>query len=94
MINAFVVVSEPPEINKEINLIKSKSKSKTVSVILILLLVFLWGVLGIAAFFMSLVCFGKSGTTSQHILGFLLAIFFGPFYWIYYGVVRSYCVRM
>lgn len=58
---------------------------------MILLAVILWIVAGIAAFVMSLVCFGKSGTRSQHLIGFLLAVFFGPFYWIYYAVVKDYC---
>lgn len=51
----------------------------------------LWIAAGIAAFVMSIMCFGKSGTGAQHIIGVLLAIFFGPFYWIYYFAVASYC---
>jgi hypothetical protein len=53
--------------------------------------VFLWVAVGLAAFVMSIFCFGRSGTTAQHAIGLLLAIFFGPFYWIYYLFVANYC---
>ena len=59
--------------------------------IIILVLAFVWGVVGFIAFVYSIVCFGRSGTTGQHILGLVLAILFGPFYFIYYGVSKSYC---
>ena len=58
---------------------------------LIGLIVVIWTVLGISAFVMSLLCFGKSGSTSQQIFGFILAVIFGPFYWIYYMVAKKYC---
>jgi hypothetical protein len=53
--------------------------------------VFLWVVLGIVAFFLSIICFGKSGTLGYQIVGFLLALFFGPLYFIYYLSVDKYC---
>ena len=55
------------------------------------LVALLWVAAGIGAFIMSLVCFGRSGTTMEHVIGVLLAMFFGPFYWIYYFVAKSYC---
>jgi uncharacterized membrane-anchored protein len=58
---------------------------------LIIVLTLIWIVAGIAAFIMSLVCFGKSGTTAQKIVGLVLSCFIGPFYWIYYGVLKDYC---
>lgn len=58
---------------------------------LIVLLTFIWVVAGIAAFIMSIICFGRSGTAIQQLIGLLLAFLFGPFYWIYYGVVKDYC---
>ena len=64
--------------------------TKTILIISTIFLV-LWVFAGIAAFLMSLFCFGKSGNTAQHVVGFFLAIFFGPFYWIYYFVSASYC---
>ena len=62
-------------------------------VIMSSIFVVLWIFVGLAAFIMSLVCFGRSGSTAQHIIGLLLAIFFGPFYWIYYFAVSSYCKK-
>jgi heme/copper-type cytochrome/quinol oxidase subunit 4 len=55
---------------------------------------FLWVVAGVAAFIVSLMCFGGSGTLGQHVVGFLLAVFFGPFYWIYYMVSQTYCRKL
>lgn len=54
----------------------------------------IWSVVGFIAFIWSITCFGKSGTSSDHIIGLLLAIFLGPFYFIYYGVKKSYCRRI
>lgn len=59
--------------------------------VMIFIFIVLWLVAGIAAFIMSIMCFGYSGSTMQHIIGFVLALFFGPFYWIYYFYVKSYC---
>jgi hypothetical protein len=54
----------------------------------------IWSLIGLAAFVMSIVCFGRSGTTGQHVVGLLLAMFFGPFYWIFYGVSPDYCNKI
>jgi hypothetical protein len=51
----------------------------------------LWFILGLIAFVYSLVCFGKSGSLLEKIIGFLLALFFGPFYWVYYAANSNYC---
>lgn len=51
-----------------------------------------WILAGLIAFFMSIYCFAFSGTITHKIIGFLIAFFLGPFYWIYYGIVGSqYC---
>lgn len=52
---------------------------------------FIWAVLGIAAFVTSLICFGRSGTFGQQCVGLFLSVLFGPFYWIYFASVGSYC---
>lgn len=57
----------------------------------IIVIVLLWIVAGIAAFIMSLVCFGYSGSTANKVIGFLLAFLFGPFYWIFYSYNKDYC---
>jgi hypothetical protein len=53
--------------------------------------VFAWAALGLAAFIWSLVCFKKSGTIEQKVLGLLLAIFIGPLFFIYYKYSPTYC---
>jgi len=57
------------------------------------LLVFLliWIVAGLSAFLMSIMCFGSSGSTSDKVVGLVIYIFFGPFYWLYYAVNKKYC---
>ncbi len=59
-----------------------------------LLFVIAWVVGGIAAIIMSLVCFGFSGTSTEKILGLLLAFFLGPLYFIFYAVNKNYCRNM
>ncbi len=56
-----------------------------------LLFVIAWVVGGIAAIIMSLVCFGFSGTTTEKVLGLLMAFFLGPLYFIFYAVNKNYC---
>lgn len=53
--------------------------------------VFAWAALGLAAFIWSLVCFKKSGTIEQKVLGLLMAIFIGPLFFIYYKYSPTYC---
>jgi len=50
-----------------------------------------WVLFGIAAFFFSLVCFGRSGSFGEKIFGFFLALIFGPFYFVYYFADGAYC---
>lgn len=54
--------------------------------------IIIWVGAGILAFFKSLTCAAAGqGTILQKILGFLVAIFFGPFYWIFYYMSPTYC---
>lgn len=71
-------------------LIKSTKTAATI-IILIYVFILLWMLAGIAAFIMSLVCLKYSGDNTQKVLGLLLSIFFGPFYWIYYWMSATYC---
>lgn len=59
----------------------------------LLLLVFLlvWIVAGIAALITSIMCFGASGSTSDKVIGLVIYIFLGPFYWLYYAANKKYC---
>lgn len=69
---------------------KLKPKHKIIIILSILFFV-VWIIGGIAAFIMSLVCFGKGGSTTEKVIGLLLAIFFGPFYFIYLYASSTYC---
>ena len=59
--------------------------------VILLVLVAVWILAGISAFVYSLYCFTKSGTTAEKILGFLLAMISGPFYFIYVAMYKAYC---
>lgn len=57
----------------------------------ILVFLFTWVLFGVIALVFSLVCFGYSGSAIEKILGLLLALFMGPFYFLYYFGSGSYC---
>ncbi len=59
--------------------------------ILVLILAGAWILTGLIAFIYSLYCFSKSGTTCEKILGLLLSMLIGPFYFIYVYMSASYC---
>lgn len=83
-----------PQPTQPQQLAEPKQEGLQSAVIMTSVFVILWVFVGLAAFIMSLVCFGRSGSTAQHIIGLLLSIFFGPFYWIYYFAVSSYCKKV
>eukprot|EP00741_Cyanophora_paradoxa_P003240 tig00000681_g3149.t1 len=57
------------------------------------LLGFIWASVGIAGFAWSIVCMGRGGDAMSKIGGFLMAVFMGPLYWVYYYLNRKmgYC---
>ena len=79
--------------NEEIERLEENDSGAITASVVIIIVVLSWVILGFAAFIMSIVCFGRSGTIGQHITGILLSIFFGPFYWIYFFSVKSYCTK-
>jgi hypothetical protein len=55
----------------------------------------IWVIFGLSAFITSFVCLGKEGDTGIKVGGIMMALFLGPFYWIYFGVFRyqkKYCM--
>jgi hypothetical protein len=62
--------------------------------IAVFVLAITWVLFGVLAFIFSLICFGYSGSVLEKLLGLLLAVFFGPFYFIYYFASGSYCKAM
>jgi hypothetical protein len=59
--------------------------------VILLVLATVWILAGISAFVYSLYCFTKSGTTAEKILGLILAMIAGPFYFIYVAMYNAYC---
>ena len=70
-------------------IIKHDSEDKMVLYYLIFIII--WIIIGFIAFITSLVCFGRSGTIAEKIIGLLLAILFGPFYFIFFFADSTYC---
>jgi hypothetical protein len=83
--------SEQPQMNVYQN---DNQNNLSAGKIIILIVVIVWVILGIIGFIMSIICFGRSGTTAQHVIGLLISMFFGPIYWIFYFVVPDYCKRL
>lgn len=61
--------------------------------LIILFILFGWVISGLVAFIMSLVCFGYNGSVSDKFIGLIIAVLFGPFYWIFYAFNTSYCIK-
>ena len=81
-----------------LNIIQSESSNKNsfstkASIIFwsITIGTFLWFALGFIGFIYSLVCFGKNDKLGLNIVGLILAVLFGPFYWFYYAFNKQYC---
>jgi hypothetical protein len=56
--------------------------------------IIIWSVLGVLAFFTSLICFGfRSSSMDQKVLGLLISLVLGPFYWLYFFFNKEYCRR-
>ena len=55
--------------------------------------IFIWALMGLIAFIYSIYCFGRSGDTLEKIVGLLLAIFFGPLYFIFFYFNKGYCKK-
>lgn len=60
---------------------------------ILLLLYLIWYFAGLAAFIASIVCISYNGSGGSKLAGFLLALFLGPFYWIYYIYNVNYCTN-
>ena len=58
-----------------------------------IIIVIVWVIAGLAAIIKSLTCLSgsKSGGTGEKVGGLFVSFFLGPFYWLYYGLMGSYC---
>jgi hypothetical protein len=61
---------------------QKKTNNTTRGIVAMLFL--LWIISGLVAIPVSLVCFGKTNGSPSGFLGIVVAMIFGPFYWIYY----------
>lgn len=43
------------------------------------------------AYIQAAVCFGYEGAYSTKMIALAIALFFGPFYWLYYMIDTNYC---
>lgn len=50
-----------------------------------------WALMGLAAFIYSLVCIGKTPSVARSIIGVLMAVLFGPFFFVYWYFDKDYC---
>lgn len=50
-----------------------------------------WVLLGLAGFVYSLVCAGKTPSMARAIMGIVIAVLFGPLYWVYWYADKQYC---
>lgn len=69
-------------------------KRWSVKGILVVTLGGLWLLFGLIGFVMSLICFGYSGSVGEKILGIVIALVLGPWYFLYYFSSGSYCKAM
>ena len=59
--------------------------------VIVLSFFFIWSLIGFIAFIYSLYCFVKSGTLLDKVVGFIIALLTGPFFFLYLYVNRKYC---
>lgn len=62
-----------------------------ISVAAVSLFAIAWSLIGLAGFVYSLICTGKTPSVTRAILGVVIAIFFGPLYWVYWYADKTYC---
>jgi len=65
-----------------------------VKTVLIFTFAILWFTFGLVGFILSLVCFGYSGSAGEKIMGVVIALALGPWFFLYYFSSGSYCKRM
>ncbi len=58
-----------------------------------LIFIVIWAVASFTGFIMSILCLSYDGSTGGKVAGILLALFFGPFYWLYYIFRKTYCTN-
>lgn len=62
-----------------------------ITLLVLYVLWWIWAIMGIVAFVWSLICLGKSGSPTDKTIGIILAVLFGPFYFLFVKYNKSYC---
>jgi hypothetical protein len=70
---------------------EDKTNDEKVTVQILGLFMFVWIVVGLSAFVWSIYCFGKTGTMLHKLIGLIMAVFFGPLFFILYKFSPTYC---
>lgn len=70
------------------------SISSNIYMFFIALFVLIWVVSGLIGFIVSIVCIFYESSPGEKILGIVLSIFTGPFYWLYYILNVNYCNKV
>lgn len=80
-----------PDFNKLVSSIRSGSNpTATFWAVLVLG----WVLFGVAGFVMSLWCIGFTGNFGEKVIGVIIAMILGPWYWLYFYSVPTYCARL
>lgn len=69
---------------------KSKNNLKTMGYF-VFVFTLLWFITGLLGWLMSIYCFKYNKTKIENVVGVLIAILLGPFYWLYYIYMQNYC---
>jgi hypothetical protein len=67
--------------------------TSSVYIIWIALLILIWIISGFAAFIAAFVCIFYNSSIGDKIAGLVMALFAGPFYWLFYIYNMNYCNR-
>jgi ABC-type Na+ efflux pump permease subunit len=69
----------------------NKKDDETATVQIFGIFMFIWITLGLSALVWSIYCFGKTGSMLQKFIGLLMAVFFGPLFFLMYKFSPTYC---
>jgi hypothetical protein len=89
-----VVPSALPKVPDFNNIFASIASGNSPMGVFWALVVLVWVLFGIAGFVMSLWCIGFTGNFGEKFIGIVIAIILGPWYWLYFYSVPSYCARL
>ena len=89
-----IVPSALPKVPDFNNIFASIASGNSPMGIFWALVVLVWVLFGIAGFVMSLWCIGFSGNFGEKFMGIIIAIILGPWYWLYFYSVPTYCARL